>query len=294
MSDTVVTHEVPLRWVDLDAQGHVNNANIVDYLQEARVAFLLGGPNAHLLGDGVIVVDHQIEYLRPVEFTPDRLRVDLRVGHVGAARFTIAYLVSQFGEPVARARTNLCVYDFAAGHPVRLTPSERAAFSAVSTEVEPLRSLGAWQVGEAAHHHELFVRWSDLDSYGHVNNTRFFDYVAEARVHLNTDALPNAIRTSLHGEVEHVWMVVRQDMHYLTQMAHRLEPYRVRTAVAKLGRTSLTLVAQIEDPLDGTLLARALTVLVHADASGRPLPVPEEMRSVAERWPAVHTGRGAH
>ena len=40
---------VPLRWVDLDAQGHANNAAIVDYLQEARVDFLLTGPNAHLL-----------------------------------------------------------------------------------------------------------------------------------------------------------------------------------------------------------------------------------------------------
>ena len=33
----------PLRWGDLDAQGHVNNAVVVDYLQEARVAFLLSG-----------------------------------------------------------------------------------------------------------------------------------------------------------------------------------------------------------------------------------------------------------
>jgi len=37
--------EVPLRWGDLDAQGHVNNARFIDYLQEARADFLLGGPH---------------------------------------------------------------------------------------------------------------------------------------------------------------------------------------------------------------------------------------------------------
>ena len=50
---------VALRWVDLDAQGHVNNAVVLDYLQEARVQFLLSGDNAHLLGSSTIVVAHQ-------------------------------------------------------------------------------------------------------------------------------------------------------------------------------------------------------------------------------------------
>ena len=54
---------VPIRWVDLDAQGHVNNALVADYLQEARVAFLLSGSNAHLLGTSTVVVAHQVEFL---------------------------------------------------------------------------------------------------------------------------------------------------------------------------------------------------------------------------------------
>ena len=33
--------EVALRWGDMDAQAHVNNATYVDYLQEARVDMLL-------------------------------------------------------------------------------------------------------------------------------------------------------------------------------------------------------------------------------------------------------------
>ena len=60
----------PMRWGDMDAQAHVNNAAFVDYLQEARVDFLLTGPPVmhDLLDTGVLVVQHQIEYLRPVRF----------------------------------------------------------------------------------------------------------------------------------------------------------------------------------------------------------------------------------
>ena len=65
---------VPLRWVDLDAQGHVNNGIIADYLQEARVRFLLAGDNAALLGTSTLVVAHQVEYLAPVEFGTIRSR----------------------------------------------------------------------------------------------------------------------------------------------------------------------------------------------------------------------------
>ncbi len=39
-------YRCPLRWGDMDAQGHLNNAAFVDYLQEARVDYLLGGPAA--------------------------------------------------------------------------------------------------------------------------------------------------------------------------------------------------------------------------------------------------------
>ena len=51
-------YRCPLRWSDLDAQGHVNNALLIDYLQEARVAFLATNPDSTLLHDGLVVVGH--------------------------------------------------------------------------------------------------------------------------------------------------------------------------------------------------------------------------------------------
>src|SRR4029453_8179550 len=62
------THGCPMRWGDIDVQGHINNAAYLDYLQEARVAFLLSGSPVlhHLLDSGVLVINHQLEYIKPV------------------------------------------------------------------------------------------------------------------------------------------------------------------------------------------------------------------------------------
>ena len=278
--------QVPLRWVDLDAQGHVNNAVIADYLQEARVRFLLEGANAALLGNGTLVVGHQVEYLAPVEFRNEPVEVRLWVGEVGASRFTIGYEVVQCGVVAARARTVLCIFDFATGRPRRMTPDERGWFAAHSSRLEPLRPLGAWRPGEQAHVAPLTVRWTDLDAYGHVNNVRFFDFVAEARVHMSSEADPAGNRMSAAAEAGYLWMVVRQDVDYLAQLDHRLEPYQSRVAVADIGRTSMTLVAEVTDPAAGTVHARARTVLVCGDRAGRPIPVPDDLRHGLETWPA--------
>lgn len=278
---------VPLRWVDLDAQGHANNAAVVDYLQEARVRYLLAGPNAHLLGNGVVVVAHQVEYLGAIEFTATPLEVDLCVGDVGASRFTVAYEVAQEGRRVARARTHACIFDFEAQRPCRMRPEERAAFLADAVPLEPLPAVGSWRVGDRAHDYELTVRWSDLDSYGHVNNKNFYAYLGEARVAMMSGLVPNAIRSGMAAVGESAWLVVRQDVSYLTQLEHRPTPYRVRTAIGQVGRTSLTLAAEIDDPASGVVYARASTVLVHGDLLGRPTPVPDAIRSAADRWPAT-------
>jgi len=279
--------QVPLRWVDLDAQGHVNNAVVADYLQEARVRFLLSGDNAALLGNGTLVVGHQVEYLAPVEFSNDPVEVRLWVGDVGASRFTIGYEVVQEGVVAARARTLLCIFDFAAGRPRRMTAAERGWFADRSTTLEPMRPLGRWRPGPQAHTAPLTVRWTDLDAYAHVNNVRFFDFVAEARVQMSSEADSSGNRMTAATEAGYLWMVVRQDVDYLAQLDHRLEPYQTRVAVADIGRTSMTLVAEVTDPDAGTVHARARTVLVCGDRSGRPIPVPDELRHGLETWPAV-------
>jgi acyl-CoA thioester hydrolase len=253
----------PMRWGDMDAQAHVNNAAFVDYLQEARVDFLLTGPPVmhQLLDTGVLVVQHQIEYLHPVQFHDRGLAIDLWVHSVGGSRFEIGYEVHDGGEVAIRARTTGAPYDLAGGGLRRLTAEERSVFAAgLERHHEPLPELPRLTWAGGGHDYPLRVRWSDLDSYGHANNVKYYDYIQEARVALMAQALRWLERDS--PSADDIWVVVRQDLDYRQPLDFRVEPYRVNTVVTAVGNRSIRLAAQIDDPDTGTVFAQARTILV--------------------------------
>jgi acyl-CoA thioester hydrolase len=266
------THRCPMRWGDMDAQGHVNNAAYLDYLQEARVAFLLSGSPVlhHLLDSGVLVINHQLEYVRPVIFHDRPLTTNLWVDAIGGSRFSIGYEVYDGDDLAARARTGLVPFDLASNTLRRLTPAERELLGRALAPAEPLRRLPKVPIPAEHHRYALTVRWSDVDSYGHVNNVRYYDYIQEARISLVND--------TVGWEPESVWMVVRQDLEYLKPIDFRIEPYEVGTAVSVIGNRSFTLTAEISDPASSTIYATARTVVVGVS------PLTAEQRSALERW----------
>jgi acyl-CoA thioester hydrolase len=270
------THRCQMRWGDMDAQGHVNNAAYLDYLQEARVAFLLSGPPVlhDLLDSGILVVSHQLEYLRPVIFSERPLIIDLWVDAIGGSRFSIGYELDDGDQLAARARTVVVPFDLASSALRRLSADERELLGRALAPAEPLRPLPRVGVLGSDHRYRLTVRWSDLDSYGHVNNVKYYDYIQEARISL--------ITSTLGWQPETLWMVVRQDVEYLKPIDFRTEPYEVGTAVVALGSRSFTLAAEIRDPASRTVFATARTVVVGES------PLTEEQRSALTRWAAVN------
>lgn len=271
-------YSCPLRWGDLDAQGHVNNAAYLDYLQEARVHFLLTRPPVlqRLLSTGVLVVHHQVEYLSPLDFSPDGVAIELWVTAVGASRFEIGYDLLAGEALVARARTGAVPYDLATATLRRLTTEERALLTEALETTEPLRPVATVRWSGREHRFALTMRWGDLDSYGHANNVKFFDYVQEARLALMSEAFGWPVGDA--GDDPGVWMVVRQDLEYLRPLDFRLAPYQVGTVVAEIGRRSFTLAVDIRDPDTGTRFATARTVVV------APTPLSPEQRGRLDRW----------
>lgn len=271
-----------MRWGDMDAQAHVNNAAFVDYLQEARVDFLLAGPQPalhRLLDSGVLVVQQQLEYLHPVRFHDRGLAIDLWVDAVGGSRFVIGYQMYDDDRVALRARTAVTPYDLAGGGLRRLTTDERAILRAgVELGHEPLPDLPRTDWTAGGFDFPLRVRWSDLDSYGHANNVKYYDYIQEARVALLTESL----RWSGAGSAsaDDAWVVVRQDLDYRRPIDFRVAPYRVITLVTAIGTRSFRLAARIVDPETGMVFAEARTILVGT----RPLTDPQ--RAALNRFAA--------
>lgn len=261
----------------MDAQGHVNNAVLVSYLQEARVDLFSAADGGSLLTDGVVVVSNHVEYLRAIDYRPDPLRIDVTLRQVRASRFEVSYDVFQDGHPVARAATVLCPFDFTTNRPRRLAGPVRAFLESHLGDAEPLRPLEAPPLAGRGTPVEIAVRWRDLDKYAHVNNAVVYDYVQQGRVEATTAWDPGMARVGARDS-RYIWLVARQDVDYIAQIDHGTVV--VRTAIGRLGGTSLILAAEMEQ--DGTLCARARTVLVCATPDGRPTALPDDMRARLE------------
>ncbi|KEF03231.1 MULTISPECIES: acyl-CoA thioesterase [Streptomyces] len=122
-------YSCPLRWSDMDAFGHVNNAVFVRYLEEARIDFmwrLAPGEGSASFSGGSVVARHEIDYVRPLVHRHAPVTVESWVTKIGAASMTIAYEIKDEETVYVRASTVVVPYDFAQQRPRRITAEEKS------------------------------------------------------------------------------------------------------------------------------------------------------------------------
>jgi acyl-CoA thioester hydrolase len=77
------TIRFPIRWGDMDALGHVNNAQYLRYFEESRVDWTQRrGLRLHNEGEGMILLKASVTYKKPVVYPAD-VSVDLFAGKIG-------------------------------------------------------------------------------------------------------------------------------------------------------------------------------------------------------------------
>lgn len=145
---------VPLRWSDMDAYGHVNNVQFLRLLEDARVIGFEEwfGQDRSVLSEGILVARHEIEYLAPMQFRVPPIVVEMWATKIGGAGFDLAYEVRDGrsdaveGSPeagsntvYARAETTLVLYDFESATPRRMDEPLRAVLDQHSGDPVPFR-----------------------------------------------------------------------------------------------------------------------------------------------------------
>ncbi|MDX1654496.1 MAG: thioesterase family protein [Candidatus Competibacteraceae bacterium] len=109
--------ELPVRWGDMDAFGHVNNVQFLRYLESARVAYceeVLGGALG-AQGEGIILVDIQCSFRQQLHY-PVTLEVASRISRIGNSSLEILAAIFRKGqeEPVSASRGVMVWFDFEA------------------------------------------------------------------------------------------------------------------------------------------------------------------------------------
>ena len=94
---------IQVRWRDLDALAHVNNAAVITYVETARTVLWRerfgGGPQIPF-----VVARVEVGFRRQITLDDD-VRVGLRVVDLRGARFTFEYRIEANGELAAEAYT---------------------------------------------------------------------------------------------------------------------------------------------------------------------------------------------
>lgn len=110
------TLSIPVRFRDVDAMGHVNNAVYLTYFEAARIPYYLmlrGEPD--LARTDMIVARIECDYRSPATFG-DTLVVGVRMEEILSRSFTLSYRIEDAVSAtlVAAGRSVQVAYDYAA------------------------------------------------------------------------------------------------------------------------------------------------------------------------------------
>jgi acyl-CoA thioester hydrolase len=101
-----------------------------------------------------------------------------------------------------------------------------------------------------------FVRWDDLDAFGHVNNARYLTFAQEARFIWSTEEFSTAMRESSLIEM----VVARAEIDFVAPIYDGGRFVDVEISVEKIGNSSFVLLYTISD--GGQIFAKLKTVQV--------------------------------
>jgi acyl-CoA thioester hydrolase len=121
------SHPIEVRFSDLDVMGHVNNAVMVSFMEQARYQWwrsFLGGRKFQ--EEGFLIVRVEVDYRLPI-LLGDDVRVELHCSRVGNSSFELSYRLIKGigGELFAEGKTVQVMLDFATNRPKALLPATR-------------------------------------------------------------------------------------------------------------------------------------------------------------------------
>jgi len=116
------------------------------------------------------------------------------------------------------------------------------------------------------------VRYADTDAQGHVNNVSFAAYLETGRTVLaQACGLPIGLHNGTHTVLARVEIDYRAELHWPASLD-------LGSAVVRIGRSSVTVIQGVFHGDLCVATGREVLVMVET-ATGRPAPLPEELRA---------------
>jgi len=125
MSEFRFFYPIDVRYGDLDAQGHLNNAMYMTYFETARLKYFyhlkMFEAGSSFLDIGMIMAEAQVTFKKAVVYG-DNVKVGVRTSRLGNKSMTCEQVIvnTDTGEELATGSTVLVGYDYRSGktHPI--------------------------------------------------------------------------------------------------------------------------------------------------------------------------------
>lgn len=125
------TTEIAIRVSDINYGGHLGNDAVLALAQEARMRFLKshGWTEQDVAGSGIIMTDAVVVY-RSEAFYGDVLTIDVAVADLQQLGCDFLFRIANkgTGQEVARVKTGIVFFDYAARRPVSMPDQFRNTF----------------------------------------------------------------------------------------------------------------------------------------------------------------------
>lgn len=138
---------------------------------------------------------------------------------------------------------------------------------------------------------DIQVRWSDMDSLGHVNNSRYFTYMETGRIsYISSSGIWAPGKPARYGPI-----LVQASCDFRRQLRYPAE-LEIGTRLVGIGTSSMALEQGIFLKGDSEPVAEGSSVLAWVDyEAGSSVPLPTEFRSRLqsfEKAAVITTGDG--
>ncbi len=123
---------VEVRFRDLDAFGHVNNAVTTSYVEHGRISYFRDVLEVDPVGVmPLILAMIQVDYERPIVFG-GAVEISSRMDWIGRTSLAMSHHLADAGDgsTLARARSVLVAYDYTAEQPMPVPEDWRMALTA--------------------------------------------------------------------------------------------------------------------------------------------------------------------
>lgn len=128
LSDYKYKTPISIRFSDIDAVGHVNNAIYLTYFEVARLNYFREVIHWNLRENGIIVGRSEVTYLKPI-MLEDEIICYVRTTRIGNSSFDVMHVLvkkTANGEEICTTGKTVCIsYDYTANKSIPIPSKQR-------------------------------------------------------------------------------------------------------------------------------------------------------------------------